>query len=84
MTTNDRQHIEAGRRGGAVGRLARRAAALIAECNDAHRRMIEHWLSVDRGLLKSSKAPDTYAEFLLRTSGSLILEPAACDRGRRD
>jgi len=37
--------------------------------------MIELWLSVDRG-----RAPDTYAEFLLRTSGTLIREPAACDR----
>ena len=54
----------------------RRAAAIIAECNQAHQRMIELWLSVDHG-----KAPDTYAEFLLRTSGSRIREPAACDRG---
>jgi len=38
--------------------------------------MIEMWLSVDRG-----RAPDTYAEFLLRTSGTLIREPSACDRG---
>jgi hypothetical protein len=38
--------------------------------------MIELWLSVDHG-----KAPDTYAEFLLRTSGKLLREPAACDRG---
>jgi hypothetical protein len=38
--------------------------------------MIELWLSVDRG-----RAPDTYAEFLLQTSGRLIREPAACDRG---
>ena len=37
--------------------------------------MIEMWLSVDHG-----RAPDTYAEFLLRTSGTLIREPAACDR----
>ena len=38
--------------------------------------MIELWLSVDHG-----RAPDTYAEFLLRTSGTLLREPAACDRG---
>ena len=59
-----------------MGRLLRRAAAIIAECNDAQQRMIELWLSVDRG-----RAPDTYAEFLLRTSGSRLKEPAACDRG---
>ena len=76
MTTNDRQRTGAGRPGGAVGRLLRRAAAIIAECNDAQQRMIELWLSVDRG-----RAPDTYAEFLLRTSGRMLREPAACDRG---
>lgn len=75
MTTNDQQHTGAGRPRSAIGRLVRRAAAIIAECNDAQRRMIELWLSVDRG-----RAPDTYAEFLLRTSGTLIREPAACDR----
>jgi hypothetical protein len=37
--------------------------------------MIELWLSVDHG-----RAPDTYAEFLLRTSGTPLREPAACDR----
>lgn len=40
--------------------------------------MIELWLSVDRG---SRRAPDTYAEFLLRTAGQLVREPAACERG---
>jgi ferredoxin len=76
VTTNDRQRTGAGRPGGAVGRLLRRAAAIIAECNDAQQRMIELWLSVDHG-----RAPDTYAEFLLRTSGKRLREPAACDRG---
>jgi hypothetical protein len=77
VNTNDRQRTGAGRPGGAVGRLIRRAAAIIAECNEAQRRMIELWLSVEHG-----RAPDTYAEFLLRTSGSLRREPAACDRGK--
>jgi hypothetical protein len=76
VTTNDRQRTGAGRPGGAVGRFIRRAAAIIAECNEAQQRMIELWLSVDHG-----RAPDSYAEFLLRTSGKLLREPAACDRG---
>ena len=76
MKTNDRQRTGAGRPGGAVGRLIRRIAAIIAECNEAQQRMIELWLSVEHG-----RAPDTYAEFLLRTSGKLLREPAACDRG---
>lgn len=77
MTSNDRQRTGAGRPGGGVGRLIRRVAAIIAECNDAQRRMIELWLSVDRG-----RTPDTYAEFLLQTSHTLVREPAACDRGK--
>jgi len=77
VTTNDQQHTGAGRPRSAIGRLVRRAAAIIAECNDAQRRMIELWLSVDCG-----RAPDTYAEFLLRTSGRMLHEPAACDRGQ--
>jgi hypothetical protein len=81
MTTNDRQRTGAVRPAGAVGRLARRAAAFIAECNDAHRRMIDLWLSVDRYPPGSTRAPDNYAEFLLRTSGSLVREPTACERG---
>jgi len=76
VTTNDRQRTGAGRPGSAVGRLIRRVGAIIAECNEAQQRMIELWLSVDH-----PKAPDTYAEFLLRTSGKLLREPAACDRG---
>jgi len=76
VTTNDRQRTGAGRPGSAVGRLIRRVGAIIAECNEAQQRMIELWLSVDH-----PKAPDTYAEFLLRTSGKLRREPAACDRG---
>jgi len=75
VNTNDRQRTGAGRPGSAVGRLIRRAAAIIAECNEAQQRMIEMWLSVDH-----PRAPDTYAEFLLRTSGKLLREPAACDR----
>ena len=75
-TTNDRQRTGAGRPGSAVGRLIRRVGAIIAECNEAQQRMIELWLSVDH-----PKAPDTYAEFLLRTSGKRLREPAACDRG---
>jgi hypothetical protein len=74
VTTNDQQHTGAGTRARSADWW--RAAAFIAECNDAQQRMIELWLSVDHG-----RAPDNYAEFLLRTSGTPIREPAACDRG---
>ena len=45
------------------------------------RRMLELRLDPDRYVF-GSVAPDTYAEFLARTSGALIHEPAAADRQR--
>jgi hypothetical protein len=43
--------------------------------------MLELRLDPDRYVFGSA-APDTYAEFLARTSGALIHEPAAADRQR--
>ena len=78
-TNNDRL---AGMPGAVAGvrRLASRAASLIAECNEAQRRLIALWLAPDRYAADPDRAPDTYAEFLFRTSGWLLHEPAACDR----
>jgi hypothetical protein len=61
-------------------RMARRVGSLISECNEAQRRLITLWLAPDRYAVDSDRAPDTYAEFLFRTSGWLRHEPAACDR----
>jgi len=56
-------------------------AATLAECNRAQRRMAELQLSPDRFLINgTAKAPDTYAEFLFRTSGLLAHEPPANKR----
>ncbi len=60
--------------------LARRLGAVVAECNDAQRRMAVLMTSADRGLLAPGQAPDTYREFLLRTSGPLVHEPTAARR----
>lgn len=57
--------------------LARRAAAVLAECHDAQRRMSVLTTSPDRYAPEPDHAPDTYAEFLFRTSGTLRHEPAA-------
>jgi hypothetical protein len=62
--------------------LARKAAAIIRECNDAQRRMAEVNSAPDRLMMNSSTAPDTYAEFLFRTSGRLVTEPPARARTR--
>jgi hypothetical protein len=58
-------------------RLGRRFTAAVAECNAAQRRLTELNTSIDRYLPAPNRAPDTYAEFLARTSGSLRREPAA-------
>ena len=66
---------------GSVRRAVRAVAATLAECNRAQRRMAELQLSPDRFLINgTAKAPDTYAEFLFRTSGLLTHEPPADKR----
>jgi hypothetical protein len=60
--------------------IVRRAAAVISECNDAQRRLVQLRASPDRYLARPDLAPDTYQEFLFRTSGPLAHEPAAARR----
>jgi hypothetical protein len=57
--------------------LARRVAAVLAECNYAQRRAAAWRMAADTYVLTGDKAPDNYAEFLFRTSGVLLHEPAA-------
>jgi hypothetical protein len=63
-----------------LARLARRAASIVAECNYAQRRMLSLRTAPDTFLPDPDKAPDHYAEFLFRTSGTLLHEPAASGR----
>lgn len=58
-----------------LARLARRVQAVLREMNYANTRVTALWLS--RGLEQSERAPDTYAEFLLRTSAISLHEPPA-------
>jgi hypothetical protein len=58
-------------------RFARRATAVVAECNAAQHRLLELTMSTDRYGLEPDTAPDTYAEFLTRTARPLRQEPAA-------
>jgi hypothetical protein len=60
--------------------LVRKIASAINECRDAQRRMDALVTSPDTYSQKPDTAPDTYAEFLFRTSGLLQHEPSA--RGR--
>ena len=71
--------------GRTASRLARRLAAIIAECNYAQRRVLALRLAADSYLSDADAAPDCYADFLFRTSGPLLREPSARVRaaGRR-
>ena len=63
-------------------RLARKVAAAVAEWNDATHLMTELTTSPDHYVFRSGTVPDTYAEFLYRTSGPLVHEPTARHRGQ--
>ena len=71
----------------AVRRAARKLADVVGEMNYAQRRMLVLRTATDQYLSKPGAAPDTYAEFLARTSGYLLHEPSARKRAgqaRRD
>jgi hypothetical protein len=76
-TTNTRPSILSG-----LGALARRIVAVLRECQDAQRRMAAVSSAPDRYVAHPDAAPDTYAEFLFRTSGLLLHEPSARSRAR--
>lgn len=61
-------------------RLAGRIAAAVAEMNEAQRRMMMMGASLDRYAFGSDEPPDSYDEFLARTSGPLLHEPPASRR----
>jgi hypothetical protein len=65
-----------------AARFTRRVADVIAECRYAQRRMTVLNSTPDRYLADPDQAPDTYAEFLFRTSAPLPHEPAAAGRAR--
>lgn len=62
-----------------AGRLARRVAAVVMQCWAAQRRLAMN-SGPDRYLANPEAAPETFQEFLYRTSGPLAHEPAAVRR----
>jgi len=68
---------------GRLRRLARSITAMITEMNEAQRRISVLRTAQDRYLTEPDEPPDTYAEFLARTSGVLLHEPSARARSRR-
>jgi hypothetical protein len=67
----------------ALIRFTRRVRDIVAECAQAQRRLTELTTSPDRFLESPNKAPDTYEEFLFRTSGLMRHEPSARARAAR-
>jgi hypothetical protein len=61
-------------------RLGKRIANIVAECNYAQRRSFAIMTNPDSYLTDRDHAPDTYAEFLFRTSGGLLHEAASSQR----
>jgi hypothetical protein len=67
----------------AMRRAAVRLADAVREMHEADRRMMALQTSVDRYADNPDAAPDTYDEFLVRTSGVLLREPSARKRSRK-
>ena len=61
-------------------RFGHRIADVVAECNYAQRRSFAIMTGADSYLTDRDQAPDTYAEFLFRTSGGLLHESASGQR----
>jgi hypothetical protein len=66
-----------------VRRAAGKLADTIREMNEAQQRMLVLHNAADRYADNPDAAPDTYDEFLARTSGMLLHEPSARKRIRR-
>ena len=63
-----------------VRRIAGGVADVFRQMHEGQRRMLVLRTAMDRYHENSGAAPDTYAEFLLRTSGVLLHEPPARKR----
>ena len=68
----------AGQRASWIVRFARQASYVFSEINWANKRMTALMLS--NGVAESDRAPDTFAEFLLRSRVTMFHEPPACRR----
>ena len=63
-------------------RAAGKLADAVREMNEAQRLMMVLHNAPDRYVADPGAAPDTYNEFLARTSGPLLHEPSARRRNR--
>jgi hypothetical protein len=70
-------------KGNQLRNLAGKIAATVEEMNYAQRRMTALRFSLDLYVMEPDKGPDTYDEFLARSSGPLLHEPSASRRMQR-
>jgi hypothetical protein len=63
-------------------RIARRFRETVAEANYAQHKVMVLAGAPDRWVQNPNEAPDTYQEFMFRTSGPLLHEPTARRRAR--
>jgi len=66
-----------------VRQVAGKVADAVREMNEAQRLMLVLRTATDRYVQNPGAAPDTYGEFLTRTSGVLLHEPTARKRARK-
>ncbi|HVT69400.1 MAG TPA: hypothetical protein VHF26_16740 [Trebonia sp.] len=67
----------------AVRRAVGKLADVVREINEAQELMLVRRTAMDRYVDKPDAAPDSYREFLARTSGVLLHEPPASRRVRK-
>jgi hypothetical protein len=67
----------------AMRRVAGKLADTVREMHEAQRLMLVLQTATDRYVENPGAAPDTYHEFLARTSGVLLHEPPARKRTRK-
>jgi hypothetical protein len=66
-----------------IRRVAGKLADTVREMNEAQRLTLVMRTATDRYVVNPDAAPDTYGEFLARTSGILRHEPSARKRIRK-
>lgn len=66
-----------------VSRVAGKVAGTVREMNEAQQLMLAIKTGGDRYVEDRDAMPDSYEEFLFRTSGALRHEPSARKRARR-